>query len=367
MEYIGTIYLVGVCVISGAYVEDQYTIASCLQKSLLEKGYPYRVENYGMEVRFDVENRLEEIGRYGINDVVVFHSWEGEVFNVPDISLEKIFEMNQVPYGWVKDAYGHCNHKASQLIADSLFDMIEPNLAHNRDPEDNDKEIRIDFHDIMRTYVQKRYLNLIFSDFCSRKFSSIGAIVMEGSLFNLGHHYLIEQAKQQVDCLVVFVLEEDTFLFPFEERLQLIKKGTEDMANVMIVPSGEFILSRNNFPEYYSQKQDARTSVNAEYDTNVFADYIAGPLCITHRFAGAEPKGRIKKVYYEAMRRILPQKGVSFVEIPRMMVDGEIVSTSLVQEYLECEEYDKAFRLVPESTKQYLMKQFNVIEGDWKK
>ena len=47
--------------IVGAYVEDQYTITSCLQKKLLEKGYPYRVENYSSVIQFDVatDTRLD--------------------------------------------------------------------------------------------------------------------------------------------------------------------------------------------------------------------------------------------------------------------------------------------------------------------
>lgn len=362
VEYIGTIYLVGLCVISGAYVEDQYTIASYLQKILLEKGYPYRVENYGMEMRFDVENRLEEIGTYSTNDLVIFHSWTGEAPNVQGISLEKIFEKNQISCGWVKDTYGHCNHRASQLIADALLEMIEPSLDSKKEKEDSGKKARINFHDIMKLYVQQSYLNLVFSNFFHKIYSSIGTIVMIGDFFNIGHRYLIEQAKQQVDCLIIFVLEEDSFLVPFEERLKLIKEGTKDIENVMIIPSGDFICSRNNFPEIYSQIWDARVLVNAEYDANVFVDYIAEPLHITHRFAGEEPKGKIKRIYHETMRKVLPQKGISFVEVPRVTIDGEIVSTSMVHEYLQCGEYNKAFKLVPESTKQYLMKQFNMTE-----
>lgn len=363
-EYIGTIYLVGLCVISGAYVEDQYTIASCLQQRLLEKGYPYRVENYGMEVRFDVENRLEEIGEYAANDLVIFHSWVGEALDVPDISLEEIFERNQIPCDWVKDAYGHCNHTANRLISDALFEVIEPQLSLKKVEEDSDKKLKINFREIMKEYVQQKYLDSIFSEFPIREKNLVGAVVMKANPFNLGHRYLIEQARAQVDLLVIFVLEDDTFLFPFEERLELLKEGTRDIDNIMIVPSGDFIMSRNNFPAYYSQQWDARVPVNAEYDISVFADYIAEPLHITHRFAGAEPKGKIKKIYYETMRKLLPQKGISFVEIPRKKVAGDIVSTSMVQKYLEDKEYDKAFGLLPKSSKKYLLKQFNLIKEE---
>lgn len=352
-KFIGTIYLVGLCLIAGGYVEDQYTIASCLQKKLLEKGYLYRVENYGMEMRRDVENRLEEIGEYGAYDMVIFHSWIGEAAHVPDISLEEIFETNRIPGSWVKDAYAHCNHKANQLISGALFEMIEPKLKHEK--ENIQEKIPINFRHIMKEYVRCQYLDFIFSGLPDRDEKSVGAIVMEGSPFTIGHRYLIEQAKVQVDFLILFVLEEDTSFFSLEERLKLVEEGTKDIPNIMVVPSGDFILSENNYPEYYSGQWDARAPVNAEYDITVFADYIANPLHITHRFAGAGPKGRIKKVYYEAMRKILPQKGISFIEIPKMKQNDNIVSTSMVQNYLACKEYDKALELVPESTRRCLM------------
>lgn len=357
MEYIGTIYFVGLCVMAGAYVEDQYTIASCLQKSLMEKGFPYRVENYGVEMRFDLENRLEEIGAYGSNDLVIFHSLTGEVFNVPSISLERIFEVNQIPSFWVKDAYGHCNHKASGLIADSLLELIKPRL--NKGLEEKNKKVKISFRDVMKTYVKQSYLDLVFTELYSKEADSNGAVVIGGGLFNKGHRHLIEEARKRVDFLIVFVLEENTFLFPFEERMKLVKEGTKDIDNIMIVPSGDFILSRNNFPEYYSQQRDRRTVRNAEYDANVFAKYIAEPLHITHRFAEGEPEGKISKIYHETMGRVLSQRGISFVEIPRAKIEGESVRSALVEKYLECGEYDKAFRLLPDSTKRYLMAQMN--------
>lgn len=366
VEYVGTIYIIGLCTVVGGYVEDKYTFASWLQKKLLERGYDYRVENYGAEMLFDVENRLQEIGEYNVNDLVIYHSWIGEAVNINGLSLEKIYESNNMPSTWVIDGFGHVNHKANQLIADGLFRMIEPNLSKQTTEKNNIGKIKINFHDIMKNYVQQKFLKQYFQGVFNKEYSTIGAIVMQGGYFHKGHRYLIEQAKCQVDFLIIFVLEEDMLLIPFEERFKLIKEGVQDLEDIMLVPNGDFVLSRNNFYEFYTQKYDIRTSLNAEYDINVYADYIAEPLHITHRFAGANPKGRIKKVYNETMRRILPQKGISFVEIPKMMIEGEDISTLQVQKHLEDEEYDKAFALVPESTKQYLMEQLNLTDKDIK-
>lgn len=357
-KYIGTIYLLGPCTIVGGYVEDQYTIASYLQKELLERGYIYRVENYGQIILLNsIDSRLKEIDKYSANDIVIYLSREGETLGISkQETLEKIYEKNHVSYEWVTDGYLHCNHKVNQLIAESMFDMIKTCLA-DEVTVNCDRNINIDVPRIMREYIQCKYLDQYFGDFSGEEYSTVGAIVMNGNPFSRGHRYLIEQAGRQVEFLIVFVVEEDASLFPFEERYRLIKEGTKDIDNIMVVPSGEFILSKNNFEEYFTKQENEAVAFHAEYDINIFADYIAGSLHITHRFAGEEPEDQITSIYNDAMRRILPSKGITFVEIPRITVKDEFVSASRVRKYLLEEKNDKAFDLLPVSTTSYLMSQ----------
>lgn len=358
-EYIGTIYCFGPCTVMGGFVEDQYTFESYLQQKLLQKGYRYRVENYGTTLRPDaaLDSRLQEIDKFSANDIVLILGRQGEMIDVPGSSLEKIFERNKIPIEWVTDSYMHCNHKANERIADSLLEMIEPSLASGKEEDSGSREIKIDFHEIMKHYVQDKYLRLYFRDFPYGAYSTIGAIVMNCNPFSKGHRYLIEQACRQVELLIIFVVEEDLSVFPFEERFKLIAEGTKDLKNVMMVPSGDFILSKNNFQEYFTKEEDKVIALNAEYDINVFADYIAEPLHITHRFAGEEPEDRVTSIYNTAMRKILPQKGITFVEIPRINAGSEIISASKVRKYLEEENYERAFAFLPETTKQYFAQQ----------
>ncbi len=360
-EYEGTIYFLGPCTVIGVFVEDQYTIESYLQKLLLERGYRYRVENYGAMSRLDaaIDSRLEQIGRYYKNDIVIYLSTIGEVSDIQGISLEKIFERYSIPNEWVTDDFGHCNHKANQLIADSVLEMIEPCLMKEV-VEDSNKEIDINVNAVMKNFVERKYLSRYFvlPEWGGGKIT--GAIVMNCNPFSRGHRYLIERSRRRVDLLIVFVVEEDESLFPFEERFKLIEEGTKDMDNVMVVPSGDFILSRNNFREYFLKEEDEVVALNAEYDINVFADYIAKPLHITYRFAGQEPEDRVTNIYNEAMRNVLPQKGISFVEFPRIEIEDEVISASRVRKVLKDGEYDKAWQLVPETTRQYLEKQIEL-------
>lgn len=358
-EYTGTIYLFGPCTIVGVLVEDQYTIASYLQKKLLEHGYCYRVQNYGTLLRHDaaMDKCMQSIDKFYSNDIVVAMSGseEGEPVDVEKNSLRNVFDRYQIPNEWVTDTFFHCNHKANNLIADSMLEMIEPYLKDKKKEEQ--REINISVQDVMRDFVKGKYLDLFFSHFPSSQYRSIGAIVMNCNPFSRGHRYLIERARKQVEFLIIFAVEEDSSLFPFEERFTMIEEGIKDLGNVMVVPSGRFILSLNNFPEYFSKTKDEIIYLNAEYDIELFADYIAKPLHITHRFAGEEPEDEVTRIYNEAMKKILPNKGIAFIEIPRTSIENEIVSASRARKYLETEQYEKAFSLLPETTRRYLKNQ----------
>lgn len=363
-EYEGTIYLLGLCPIVGLYVEDQYTIASWMQKKLLEKGYRYRVQNYGSMVHLDadIDERLKEIDKWQSGDIVIYLSRIGKAVGIQGGSFEQIFEKFQIPAKWVTDTYGHCNHKVNRFVADGMLEMVEPYLSNNLKKERSAQCNQPNIFEVMKNYIKSNYLDQYFTSFYCKKYRTIGAIVMNCNPFTKGHRYLIEYAKNRVEFLIIFAVEEDESIFPFEERYYLIREGIKDLTNVMVVPSGDFILSKNNFREYFSKQEDEMTIMNAEYDVRVFADYIAKPLHITHRFAGEEPVDRITKIYNETMKRILPQKEIIFEEIPRIRTDNVIISASEVRKYIQKKEYSKAFAMLPTSTIKYFKEQIYLGE-----
>ena len=63
-----------------------------------------------------------------------------------------------------------------------------------------------------------------------------GAIVMNCNPFTKGHRYLIEQAAGQVDLLYIFVVEEDKSTFKFEDRIEMVRRGTVDLDKVKVLP-----------------------------------------------------------------------------------------------------------------------------------
>lgn len=319
------------------------------------------MENYAAILRCDgtIDTRLEEVSEFYENDIVIFQSNVREIIGLPGVSLREIFEKHQIPPQWSMDEYGHCNHKALELIAEDLLEMIAPCLS-KKVVQGSSGQIEIDFHAVMKTYVQHKYLDRYFSNFDGWQYDTVGAIVMNGNPFDEGHRYLIEQAGQQVDFLIIFVLQEDEFLFPFEERYKMVKEGTKDLENVMVVPNGDFVFAKDTFREYYVTREMEAASANARYDIHLFVDYIAPPLHITHRFTGKESKNKIIKTYNEAMESILPQKGITCVEVPKKKMEEGNVSAVKIHKYLRDADYTKAAALLPDATKNYLMQQLDL-------
>ena len=363
-EYIGTIYTFGRCMMLGIYAEDQNTIASILQKKLIENGYAYRVENCADMLRSDcsIDERLQEIGSFCINDIIIFlSSPPNKVVNMQGMALETIYEKHKIPSTWVTDtAYGHCNYKVNQIVADEILEMIKPSLL-NKTEISNEEEVPFSVYEEMKNYVKHKYLEYYFSNFNGGKYATVGAIVMECDPFSIEQSYWIEWAGRQVEFLIVFIIERDVLTFSFEERYRMAAEGTKAIGNVMVIPSGPCILSDITFREYFSGGEKRAVICNARYDINVFADYIAKPLHITHRFIGKESKREKAEIYNEEMKRILPQKGITVVEIPEMP-QGKSICSSKVIAYLKNEEYDKAFELLPDSTKKYMIKHLHITK-----
>ena len=226
------------------------------------------------------------------------------------------------------------------ILAEEIFSMIKPEL----NMKCQSKEIPSGI--IRQMYISQTYIKRYFSGFNCEKHNKIGAIVMNCNPFTKGHRYLIECACQVVDFLIIFVVEEDRSLFSFEERFEMVERGTDDLGKVMVVPSGKFILSQTTFPEYFLKIADE----------DMFADYIASELHIAYRFVGEEPIDNVTNEYNNAMKKILPKKGIHLMEIARKMEDGVYISASEVRTNIERGSMEEAYRLVPETT-------INILEG----
>ena len=261
--------------------------------------------------------------------------------------------------------HDHFSPAGYRLIADRLFDFLEEhkffqNTVSKQSDDiknfnsDTDTPFKPEILSELENY--KNSLKEIYNSIKPR----IGSIVMNCNPFTLGHRYLIEQALALCDDLIIFVVEEDKSYFPFNDRLQLVKKGVEDLPNVIVLPSGKFIISTLTFTEYFNKSELQNVSVDTSLDLTIFAKEIAPCLDITVRFVGEEPLDRVTAQYNETMHSILSQYGIEVKEIPRLNIDGKIVSASYVRELLQNREWDNIAKFVPQCTLEYLKERKNI-------
>lgn len=186
------------------------------------------------------------------------------------------------------------------------------------------------------------------------KDGKIGSIVMHCNPFTKGHRYLIETAAKQCDWLYIFVLSEEQSIFPAADRIELVRKETEDLKNVSIHPTGQYLISSATFPSYFIKDKGLVDDAHCRLDISVFAKYFVPHFGITHRFVGTEPNCVVTGHYNEALKKYLPEYGVTVTEIPRLKQNGMPISASSVRSMLHQGKAEQLQALVPGATFDYL-------------
>lgn len=181
-----------------------------------------------------------------------------------------------------------------------------------------------------------------------------GALVMNCNPFTLGHRYLIEEASKVCKEVIVFIVEEDKSLFPFEFRYNLVKEGTKDLENVEVIPGGEYIISSATFPTYFIREDDTRSRAHGEIDAGIFGKYFGEKFNIKKRFVGEEPYDEVTRAYNEALKSTLPNHGIELVEIRRKEQGGSFISASRVRELIRQDKFEDAKDLIPTVTFEFL-------------
>lgn len=183
-----------------------------------------------------------------------------------------------------------------------------------------------------------------------------GAVVMNCNPFTNGHAALVDEARKHVDYLYVFVVEEDMSYFPFADRLRLVREGVSGYDNVIVLPSGNMMVTRETFAAYFTKEIKQDEVIDASLDVKLFGNGIAPAFNIEKRFVGEEPIDNVTRQYNEEMKKRLPAYGVELIEIPRKTSGDTIISASLVRRYLKEGQMDLIRSLVPDSTWEYLCK-----------
>lgn len=177
------------------------------------------------------------------------------------------------------------------------------------------------------------------------------AIIMNGNPFTKGHYYLIKQAAHESDFLIVFVVDTDASVFPFEMRLEMIKEGVKELGNVLVVPSGQFMVSQSTFPEYFERKMSVRTKLSASLDAGIFSDLIAKTLRITRRYVGTEPYCELTRLYNKTLKETFKDLNLRIIK----RLGDKPISASHVRQLIKEVDMERVKSLVPDTTWSILL------------
>ncbi len=373
------IYLIGACTVGLNNMLVKNTLVARLQQWVGK--YGYEVVRCSIPIWFP--NKIKELKKLPIRekDICVFvhaNSYLREINSCYTIDLTGVYNRPRTET-WTNDGSPvHTNGVANKVLAKEIFyrlldgGIIEKDALPNNVYIQKGEVLRPEFQQPINAYIDdiKRYTCDILIKFMGRQQSDgavnatlnskIGSIVMNCNPFTKGHQYLIEQAASQVDYLYIFVVQEDKSFFTFEDRFELVKAGTAHLENVIVVPSGEYVLSYKTLPIYFEKEEQKTVKIDASYDVEIFARYIAPRLGITCRFAGEEPIDMVTRQYNEQMAYTLPEFGIEFIEIPRKVTasDQEVISASRVRKLMKEQKWEEIRELVPDTTYEYLKRKF---------
>lgn len=193
------------------------------------------------------------------------------------------------------------------------------------------------------------------------------AVVVNCNPFTLGHQYLIETASSRSRKVYVIVVEEDQSVFPFEDRIELVRKGTAHLKNVTVIAGGRYVVSSLTFPSYFTRDSEFAAAHSA-MDVALFLNYIVPALGITKRFVGTEPYSEVTEAYNQAMKSILIPAGIELEVIERKRLksgeEDHAISASRVRRYIAEGRIENLKDHVPETTYAYLIsnRAFDVVK-----
>ena len=342
------IYIIGSCIAMGTGVlRDEESIGYLLAEKVKEKNYSVQCFMYPFYTCLYYEEIVRGL-TLSENDIVILMDElvKGNVLNYEsDLPVATLIKERTGDWFWDKPI--HATAKGCFEIANAMANWIGPLLE--REGCDDPKCLQTGQALLQETEKEKLkdYIDFVKQRQKELRQGQNGAIVMNCNPMTNGHLYLIDHARKSVANLYIFVVQEDKSDFKFEERFAMVKQVTEQFENVIVVPSGEFVLSYATMPLYFEKEEKKEETLDAVHDLTIFGEYVAKELGITKRFVGEELLDPVTRQYNEAMKRILPNYGIEVEEIKRLETDQGIISASAVRKWIKEDNWEAVKKFVP--------------------
>ncbi len=365
-----TVYLIGACIIAGAFVEQEESFGAYIYKEINKFNKDYNVKCLFANVfNISILRKIIESLTLYEGDIVVlvtnnifYEKNMGDLISEYPGDIDMASIINQRRNNWFWDQPIHTNQKGNQEIAKQIVkSYLSDKLKEVNNSVKTPSLVQIgkcflsnSSENDIREYIKKVKVPKMNN-------VKIGCIVMNCNPMTNGHFYLIKQALRHVDFLYIFLVEEDKSIFSFSDRFESVKAVTQKYSKVKVVPSGRYILSYKTMPIYFEKAQKQEEIIDATYDLRIFGEKIAPELNISVRFVGEEPYDKITKQYNIAMKEILPKYNIDLVEIPRLKIQNTAISASIVRKCLREGKLNVIKELVPDEV--YIMIKNYVSNG----
>jgi len=181
-----------------------------------------------------------------------------------------------------------------------------------------------------------------------------GAVVVNGNPFTLGHLHLVQRAAAQVDRLYLFMVREDSSVFPFAVRFRLAREATAHLGNVTVLDTSRYAVSAGTFPSYFLKRLDAQAQAQMQIDLRLFSQRIAPAFHVASRFVGEEPLCPTTAAYNRMMAEVLTEHGIGLQVVPRIEAGGLPISATRVRAAFRAGDLQGMEQLVPPATLAFL-------------
>lgn len=313
-NYVGKIYMFGACTIMGGTVEDQYTIASVLQKHLNDAGYRYCVENCG--AFGNVFEKMKTI-TYHKGDIIIVWIGDGAFSGIDIVEIRHLYEENNAPPEWFLDALTHVNHRINGIIGEALYKQVRKCLEQGSEQTGTEREEKVsftitDYADVIGNYVRGMYLNRYFAVDDMAKYSW-GAVIVDLNISPDMYEKILRKASLVTDYVIVFVpVNVPETEYSFQEYISAMQKIVLRGTDIKVVSGEGFVPYYDLLSSYYGSLPMKIEDIRQEI--KFFAECIARPLNIKYRFDYGQHTNEKMILYSQVVKEELPKYDIEYFE-----------------------------------------------------
>lgn len=190
-------------------------------------------------------------------------------------------------------------------------------------------------------------------------------VVFNSNPFTIGHRYLTEIASIRSKHVLVLVIqgrpesggkgnhETTGIAFDFKDRLTMTERCLSDIKNVTVLPSGPYVISRDDFPDGFLADRMGKVPAYAVLDSMVLC-HLCQALGIKKVFAGDEPRDEMSEIHLNALRTECAANNIVLKVAERKRLGEKYISSSMVRQDIADGKEDEIRQIVPEIVLGYI-------------